>query len=155
MMHHPEDFNDQLKKATTLANSAIVLIIITSILFIFLIVDPSLSIFQNKEATTLSQVDEDRIENGIHVRTGFIEGKGLREVINNCTNCHSAKLVIQNRMNEERWNATITWMQETQNLWDLGENQKVIVDYLVTNYPIQEKNRRENLTNISWYEITD
>ena len=76
-------------------------------------------------------------------------------VVNNCTNCHSAKLVIQNRMNTERWNATIKWMQETQNLWDLGGNQKIIVDYLVTNYPITEKNRRDHLANITWYEIKD
>ena len=64
---------------------------------------------------------EDRIENGIHVRTGLIDAEGLMTVVNNCTTCHSAKLVIQNRMNKERWNATIQWMQETQNLWDLGE----------------------------------
>ena len=62
--------------------------------------------------------DFDKIENGIHVRTGLIEADGLMTVVNNCTNCHSAKLVTQNRMNEERWIATIRWMQETQNLWD-------------------------------------
>ena len=74
-------------------------------------------------------------------------------VVNNCTNCHSAKLVIQNRMNKERWLATIKWMQETQGLWDLRDNQEIIVNYLVTNYPPIEKGRRENLTNIEWYEI--
>ena len=51
--------------------------------------------------------DFDKIENGIHVRTGLIEADGLMTVVNNCTNCHSAKLVTQNRMNEERWIATI------------------------------------------------
>jgi len=74
-------------------------------------------------------------------------------VVNNCTNCHSSKLVIQNRMNEDRWNATIKWMQETQNLWPLGDNQKIIVDYLVKNYPPVEKGRRASLTNINWYEL--
>ena len=74
-------------------------------------------------------------------------------VINNCTNCHSPKLVIQNRMNADRWNATIVWMQETQNLWQLGDNQKVIVDYLVKNYPPIDKGRREGLTKIDWYEL--
>ena len=58
-------------------------------------------------------------------------------------------------MNTERWNATIKWMQETQNLWDLGKNQDIIVHYLVTNYPPTDKGRREILTNIDWYELKD
>ena len=99
--------------------------------------------------------DEDRIENGIHIRTGLIDADGLMTVVNNCTNCHSAKLVTQNRMNAERWNTTIKWMQETQNLWDLGGNQEVIVNYLVTNYPPKVKGRRMILTDIKWYELED
>jgi hypothetical protein len=74
-------------------------------------------------------------------------------VVNNCTNCHSSKLVIQNRMNAERWNTTIKWMQETQNLWDLGDNHTIIVNYLTTNYPPQNKGRRQNLSQIEWYEL--
>ena len=58
-------------------------------------------------------------------------------------------------MNKERWDATIRWMQETQNLWDLGENQEVIVNYLVKNYPVYSKGRRENLSQIEWYDLTD
>jgi len=97
--------------------------------------------------------DEDRIDNGIHVRTGLIDAEGLMTVVNNCTNCHSSKLVTQNRMDSERWIATIKWMQETQNLWDLGGNQEVIVNYLVTNYPPIAKGRRAVLTDIEWYEL--
>ncbi len=108
----------------------------------------------NAEAAQSTE-DWNRIEDGIHVRTGLKEDEGLMTVVTHCTACHSAQLVIQNRMNEERWNATIQWMQETQNLWDLGENQKVIVDYLVRNYPPTEKGRRENLKNIEWYELEE
>ncbi|MGB5820395.1 MAG: monoheme cytochrome C, partial [Saonia sp.] len=75
--------------------------------------------------------------------------------VNNCTNCHSAKLVTQNRMNRERWIATIRWMQETQNLWDLGNNEEIIVNYLVTNYPPKKKGRREILTDIDWYDLQE
>lgn len=149
------DLNEQFKKAKLLANSGLFILSLTSILFIFLIADPSLSIFQKNPIATEQKIDDDKIENGIHVGTGLIDAEGLRTVINNCTNCHSAKLVMQNRMNEERWNATIKWMQETQNLWELGDNQKVIVDYLVANYPITDKGRRASLTNIEWYEIKD
>lgn len=99
--------------------------------------------------------DPDKIENGVHVRTGFIEALGMQETINNCTSCHSAQLVIQNRMNKERWHTTIDWMQETQNLWDLGDNEAIIIDYLVKNYPPSSKGRREALTNVEWYELKD
>ncbi len=97
--------------------------------------------------------DMDKIENGIHVRTGFIEAEGMQQVINNCTNCHSAKLVTQNRMSKEGWTATIRWMQKTQNLWDLGENEGVIVDYLAKNYGPIKKGRREGLKDIEWYPL--
>ena len=103
--------------------------------------------------TNITLEDNDRIENGIHVATGLIEADGLTTVINNCTNCHSAQLVIQNRMDETRWNSTIKWMQETQNLWDLGDNQKIIVDYLITNYPALEVGRRAPLTDVEWYVL--
>lgn len=125
---------------------------------VYLMIDPSLSAFKPKEATeylALDEANEDRIKNGIHVRTGLIEAEGLMEVVNNCTNCHSSKLVTQNRMSKERWEATIDWMQETQNLWDLGKNEAIIVNYLVTNYPPTEKGRRQILTNIDWYELED
>jgi hypothetical protein len=75
------------------------------------------------------------------------------EVVNNCTNCHSAKLITQNRMDREGWATTIKWMQETQNLWELGENEEVIINYLVTNYPTVSKGRRQNLEGIEWYEL--
>lgn len=99
--------------------------------------------------------DFDKIENGIHIRTGFVDAPGLMETVQNCTTCHSSQLVLQNRMNKERWTATIKWMQETQNLWDLGENQAVIVNYLATNYPPIEKGRRENLSDIEWYVLEE
>ena len=127
---------------------------------LFIMVDPDLSTFKGtpEETTyvTIAEEDDyDKIENGIHVRTGLKEAEGLMTVVNNCTNCHSAQLVIQNRMNRERWKATILWMQETQNLWDLGKNEDIIVDYLVSNYPPKKKGRREILSNIEWYELED
>ena len=99
------------------------------------------------------EANDELIENGIHVRTGFKDAEGLMTVVQNCTSCHSSKLVIQNRMNADRWNATIKWMQETQNLWDLGTNQEVIVNYLVKNYPTIDKGRRANLQDVDWYEL--
>lgn len=95
----------------------------------------------------------DKVVNGIHVRTGFVDGEGLMSVVTHCTACHSASLVTQNRMTREGWEQTIRWMQKTQNLWDLGANESVILDYLSTHYAPQKKGRRQNLANVEWYEL--
>lgn len=133
---------------------------IGAIILVYLIVDPGLSAFitdvpQTELVSVPEDDDYDRIENGIHVRTGFIDAPGMMVTVQNCTNCHSAKLVMQNRMNEERWKSTIKWMQETQNLWDLGENEAVIINYLVTNYPPKKVGRRAVLTDIEWYQLEE
>jgi hypothetical protein len=136
-----------------------VLVLATSALMVLYVMDPELSAFRSEEEKVPTQElvaqDEDRIENGIHVRTGLKDAEGLMTVVQNCTACHSAKIITQNRMSAERWNSTIKWMQETQNLWDLGENQEVIVNYLVANYPPKKKGRRQSLTDIEWYVLED
>ena len=139
---------------------ASVVVAIGGIALIYFIVDPNLSAFKAGEPNTEIvdmpvEVDFDKIENGIHLRTGFIDAPGMTETIQNCTNCHSSKLVMQNRMNEERWKSTIKWMQETQNLWDLGENEAVIINYLVTNYSPKKVGRRAVLTDVEWYQLEE
>lgn len=115
--------------------------------------EPAQNNIESSDTLLASKADSSNIVDGIHVETGFVQDVGMTEVINNCTNCHSAKLVTQNRMSREAWLATIKWMQETQNLWDLGENQSVILDYLAKNYAPQDKGRRQNLKIDNWYEL--
>ena len=153
-------FKQQVKSIYKVLISFMVFAGVLMLAFVYLVIDPSYSLFKKSAPETeyviaRIEVDEDLIENGIHVRTGLIEADGLMEVVYNCTNCHSSKLVIQNRMNTERWMATIRWMQETQNLADLGKNEEIIVNYLVTNYPPTAKGRREVLANIEWYPLKD
>ncbi|TDS20817.1 hypothetical protein DFQ03_0070 [Maribacter caenipelagi] len=154
------DFKELYKKFI-LASIVIAIVGIGLLYFIF---DFSLSIFNSNEPETeIVEIpveipvedDFDKIENGIHIKTGFIEAPGMMETIQNCTNCHSSKLVIQNRMNAERWKSTIKWMQETQNLWDLGANETVIIKYLVTNYPPKKVGRRAVLKDIEWYRLEE
>jgi hypothetical protein len=155
-MIEDKEFLEKIKKAKRTAYYAIFFSLIASVLLLFVVYNPSLSIFENKNsdiAYSNIEQDEDKIENGVHLRTGLIDAEGLMTVVNNCTNCHSAKLVTQIRMNTERWNETIKWMQKTQNLWDLGENQKIIVNYLVSNYPPIAKGRRMVLKDIDWYKL--
>ena len=154
-MENKDDFPWLIKKAYHLIVFAFSLVLIAGSMVFYLTIDPNLSAFESApESVETSLEDEpNKIENGIHLRTGLVDAEGLMTVVNNCTSCHSAKLIMQNRMNAERWNKTIKWMQETQSLGDLGSNQEVIVNYLVTNYPPKMIGRREILTDIDWYEL--
>lgn len=135
----------------------VVLILFAGVLYLH--ADPQLSAFRSekKKGEDIKQVAEapegPEIVDGIHVATGLKEGEGLKTVISTCTACHSAKLVTQNRATKEGWISMIRWMQETQNLWDLGESEEIIVNYLAKNYAPEKKGRRQNLKNIEWYEL--
>jgi hypothetical protein len=64
----------------------------------------------------------------------------------NCTGCHSARLITQQRASRETWLGLIRWMQETQGLWPIPvpiENR--ILDYLAAQYPPRTTGRRAPL----------
>ncbi len=84
---------------------------------------------------------------------GFINDDHVELVITKCTSCHSAKLVIQNRATREGWQTMIRWMQRTQNLQDLGDDESNILDYLSKNYAPAKQGRRANLRDIDWYKL--
>ena len=159
-MENKQDFRETAHLIRRLGVILFSFFVAISAILIYIMADPTLSAFKRNPKSEFVEVEElkeeddfDKIENGIHIRTGFMEGEGLMTVVNNCTNCHSAKLVTQNRMSAEGWRATIKWMQETQNLWDLGKNEDIIVNYLATFYAPEKKGRRQNLANIEWYEL--
>lgn len=114
---------------------------------------PEITAEEVVNGTLSAEISETEIKDGIHIETGFIASNGLEAVINNCTNCHSAKIVTQNRMTREGWLTTIRWMQKTQNLWDLGDQESIILDYLAANYTPENKGRRQNLAVEEWYEL--
>ncbi len=136
----------------------LIVFITVSVFIVAILVMAALDILSRekpKQTIVNKSVTNDEIVDGIHLRTGLKEDEGMMTVVTHCTACHSAQLIIQNRMNKERWNATIRWMQKTQNLWELGDNQEVIVNYLVENYPVYNKGRRENLQNVQWYKLSE
>jgi hypothetical protein len=156
-----KNFEQSARAISRMMGIIFAMFMVVGAFLVYMMIDPTFSAFRPAPEIAAvvpemeSEDDFDKIENGIHVRTGFVEGEGLMTVVNNCTNCHSAKLVTQNRMNEEGWKATIKWMQETQNLWDLGKNEDIIVKYLATYYAPEKKGRRQNLANIEWYVLED
>ena len=136
-----------------------------AISFVYLVFQPALSKWSLEEAeaaavSTAPQAsvtvdDIDRVVDGIHVETGLIYAEGFDLVRATCTACHSAQLVTQNRATKDGWTQMIRWMQETQGLWDLGDNESSIVNYLATNYGPQEVGRRANLDveALEWYVL--
>ncbi len=138
----------------------LVLILGASLIYLEFYYDPQdFEIFaKNQDEEILENAAEataevDLIKDGIHIPTGLIDDVNLDLVISNCTACHSAKLITQNRSSREGWQSMIRWMQESQKLWDLGENEEAILDYLAKNYAPDQKGRRVPLTNIEWYEL--
>jgi hypothetical protein len=74
--------------------------------------------------------------------SGFAIGPNYELVRAHCTACHSAKLVTQNRMSRENWLGTIRWMQKSQGLWSLAEQESKILDYLEMYYSPVATSRR-------------
>ena len=101
----------------------------------------------------IARQTEELVEDGIHLKSGLIVDKGYELVLNNCGACHSYKLVTQNSASADGWTETIRWMQETQKLWDLGENEVLIVAYLAKNYGVKKASRRLPLDKVEWYEL--
>lgn len=108
---------------------------------------------QEKLAEMRAEKERTEVVDGVHVATGLIADDHYQLVVSNCTSCHSSKLITQNRATEEGWIKMIRWMQETQNLWDLGENEALIVEYLAKNYAPTFSGRRAVLENVEWYEL--
>jgi len=110
---------------------------------------------ESKDETVEIISDDKPVELPIDEQTGFVVDEGLNLVKANCLPCHSSKIILQNKATKEGWESIIKWMQETQNLWDLGDNKEKIVAYLAKNYGPDETGRRKPLENIEWYDLKE
>ncbi len=78
--------------------------------------------------------------------TGLIMAEGWETVRTNCTGCHSAQLVTQNRGSRNHWEHLIRWMQDTQGLWQFQpDTEATILDYLAEHYGPKQGARRPPL----------
>lgn len=90
--------------------------------------------------------------------SGLIDAPNLMMIKAQCTACHSSKLILQHRFTRAGWLDRIRWMQKYHKLWDLGESEKVVLDYLETYYsPVSmyDKNtfRRAPMKAVNWYKL--
>ena len=75
--------------------------------------------------------------------TGFKMTGDWELVRGNCTACHSAKLITQQRGSAQQWLTMIRWMQKKQNLWQFDpDTENRIITYLADNYPPSDAQRR-------------
>jgi len=93
------------------------------------------------------------VVDGRDVETGFIAQGDYELVKATCTACHSSKLVTQNRATRDGWLEMIRWMQRTQKLWDLGDNEAAILDYLAKHYGPEDQGRRAPVEVEQWYPL--
>ena len=75
--------------------------------------------------------------------TGFIIAEHWETVRNNCTECHSAKLVTAQRGDRKTGTDIIRWMQATQGLQKFdAKTEAKILQYLASNYAPKARGRR-------------
>lgn len=145
------------KHLKTVTRGVFVLVVGVAALVAY-IIDPWALDFKDDVAQTSLpkyEAPAPEFENGVHLATGFKEGENLDLVLANCISCHSAKMVTQNRATREGWKSMIKWMQETQNLWELGDAEPLILDYLAKYYAPEKAGRRQPLTNVDWYVLEE
>ncbi|GAB3021098.1 hypothetical protein [Spirosoma pulveris] len=105
-------------------------------------------------ATQVVKIDTTKID----PESGMVNDPSLMMVKAQCTACHSSKLILQHRFTRAGWQERIRWMQKYHKLWDLGESEKVVLDYLEKNYGPQtavnlNTFRRAPLKEVKWYKL--
>ncbi len=112
---------------------------------------------ETKPQTAASTTEETSVDAlvmpEVNEATGLVMDETFPLIIANCTSCHSAKLITQNRATREGWSSMIDWMQATQGLWQFDDHEPQILDYLAKYYGPVETGRRENLRVEEWYEL--
>ncbi len=75
--------------------------------------------------------------------TGLALAGDWKLVRDNCTACHSARLITQQGGSAAHWLKLIRWMQATQNLWQFQPQvEQKIIAYLARHYPPAAARRR-------------
>jgi len=63
-------------------------------------------------------------------------GAGREETFGLCTACHGYRVVANQGMTREQWDATLAWMTERHNMPDVqGAERDLILDYLAAPHP--------------------
>ena len=107
-----------------------------------------------RRVSPVMRVDTARID----TETGMIDDPNLMMVKAQCIACHSSKLILQHRFTRAGWLDRIRWMQQYHKLWDLGESEKIVLDYLEKHYSPanalkSDVFRQKLLPAAEWYKL--
>ena len=152
-MKELDDILKAMRKMVYLAVSIAALMTLTLLIRFDFISIPNTQPNEEVQAVASSAAELGGPVGTVDPESGLIFDEGLDIVKANCGACHSTRLVAQNRQTREGWKKLIEWMQAEQNLWDLGENESIILDYLEKNFAPNKMGRRKRLTNIEWYDL--
>jgi hypothetical protein len=88
--------------------------------------DPSLSVSAGEAGTMFDPADD---------YWGLPRTDGYMLVDQNCTACHSIRIVMQQHQTEERWDYLLTWMVQDQGMWEMpAEERASVLAYLVEHF---------------------
>jgi hypothetical protein len=123
----------------------------------FLLIGLFVAAISNSKEHSLTRSSAPYSIDSVDAETGLALDPNFTLIKAHCTGCHSPKLILQHRFTRDEWLSKIRWMQRNHKLWDLGDSEKIVLDYLAKNYaPSQSAySRREALRNIKWYKLED
>lgn len=85
---------------------------------------------ENKTAKKEVAVKDEPSEFGV-----LVPGKGAEETYNNCTACHSERIVAQQGLTRKGWIEMFEWMVDEQEMEKMEEpDYTLVLDYLTKNY---------------------
>jgi hypothetical protein len=77
--------------------------------------------------------------------SAFPDGPHRDEVFYLCTACHSSRLVRNQALSRERWDATLSWMSERHGMAELvGEERERFLDYLTASFGPRADGKRRS-----------
>ena len=90
----------------------------------------------------------------IDPQSGLIIDSGFAVVKKQCSVCHSAQLITQNKASYQGWLATLRWMQKKQGMQSLSQQtEALILNYLAKNYAPEQTGRRKPLVVEQWKKL--
>lgn len=155
-----KDFRQILRVYKNLMRLSLVMAVFMTCIVLFKF--EFISIPQYNEVSDLSVLEKENESEifpgeigSIDAESGLIIDHGFTVVKAQCGSCHSTKLVAQNNLSRQGWIELIRWMQKEQNLWDLGKQEEIILDYLEKNFAPKNNGRRKKLEIENWYVLNE
>ncbi|WP_428667546.1 hypothetical protein [Runella sp.] len=130
---------------------------IKNLFLVFCTVGLFVAAIQREQKNNSFSASTQLLADSVDVETGLALDPNFMIVKAQCTGCHSPKLILQHRFTRDEWLSKIRWMQRNHKLWDLGQTEKTVLDYLAKHYAPNQAaySRREPLRNVKWYKLEE